>query len=153
MSLFFFLIINLKAVWFIMIARVVIDFSSFQLSHVHSSFADVVVWDQRRTKTKFTMYSKSQRLSLSSWHTVNSVWKTFPYWKTPQVSPTWLNLRSRKTEMLNLLKYETEKMEKLKAPLRDCSFIIQIPQQAKKERAGKCHKFWSDVIKVHYTPQ
>lgn len=43
-----------------------------------------------------------------------------------------MNLRSTKTEMCLSLKYKIEEMEKLKAPLRDCSFIIQIPNRQKR---------------------
>lgn len=98
------------------------------------------------------VHNKSWRQTLGSWR--NLTLKDAPGLET-RLKPCLLqiNLHWRKTEMCLTLKYETGEMEKLKAPLRDGSLYYSNPPTGTRERAGKCHTFWSDVIKVHYRPR
>ena len=78
--------------------------------------------------------NKSWRISLGSWR--NLTLKDAPGLETP-LKPRLLqiNLHCRKTEMCLTLKYEMEEMEKLKAPLRDCSLYYSNPPNRHKRKS------------------
>lgn len=81
-----------------------------------------------------------------------------------------MKLRSREVKISLLLECEIEEMEKLKAPLKYCSFIIQIPKRRKRKSwevsqivirrdqsalnttVAKCSPFpWHFCLRKHFT--